>query len=240
MSDSSPEIRPAATVMLVRDSGGELEVLIVRRNAGAVFAGGMYVFPGGRVDPADGDPDADETFAVTAIREAFEEVGVLLARDAAGRTPGARHRVFGERGAVHAGERSFADVLGEHGLRAAVDELAFVDWWLTPKGELPRRFDTRFFLAQAPDDQVEAHDQHETVEALWCTPVEALARAAAGEVVMMPPTLAQLRFLAPHGSVAAALNAGRALPRPQRHEPRLVPGTFTVRLPGEPGFDDLD
>ncbi len=234
---NDPPIRPAATVMLLRPSTDGYEVLMVRRTNQAVFGGGMYVFPGGRVDDADGP--GDDGFVVAAIRECFEEAGVLLARDPAGATPDRRHPVFAEREAVHGGAVSFAELLARHRLAPALDDLVWVANWLTPKGEMPRRFDTRFFVAAMPDGQTSGHDRQETVDSEWLAPAAALARWAQRDLAMLPPTVAQLRFLDRHPTVEAVFAAGRAMLRPERVEPRLIPGTWEVRLPGEPGFDEL-
>ena len=169
-------LSPAATVMLVRDGAGGLEVFMLRRALGASFAGGVYVFPGGRVDAADhaaeleaicDDLDDGEAsaqlgldrgglaFWVAAIRECFEEAGVLLARpvdsDDAIRfdDPSTEQRFDAARHAVHSGDRSLVDLCAGEGLRLITGLVQYVSHWITPIGE-PKRFDTRFFLALAP------------------------------------------------------------------------------------------
>lgn len=249
MSDDVP-IRPAATVMLVRDTepgraGGSttgIEVFMLRRTTSAAFAGGMYVFPGGKVDAADGEGEAG--FRVAAIREAFEEAGVLLARHADGSAVAADHAAFDLRLQVHSGSLAFADLCAEHGLIPDVEGLQWVAHWLTPRGEATRRFDTRFYLAAAPVDHLLSHDDHETVDSLWTSPADALERAERGELMMMPPTLANLRFLAEHTSVASAVTAAAGLGTPSLILPKVrfgADGRFAgVAMPGDDDYDSLD
>src|SRR6266511_573953 len=115
-------IRPASTVMLLRDGDSGLEVFMLRRTMGAAFARDMYVFPGGRVDDADGEGDAG--FRVAAIRECFEEAGVLLAVDGDGQTVADGHPVLAERHAVHSGEVTVGELCARHGLALATEQLA--------------------------------------------------------------------------------------------------------------------
>ena len=123
MSEDVP-IKPAATVMLLRDTDAGIEVFMLRRTAAAAFAGGMYVFPGGRVDPNDGEGDA--AFVVAAIRECFEEAGVLLAVDDAGAMVSDGHPVLEHRHEVHDGSVDMHALAADHGLRLATDMLPWV------------------------------------------------------------------------------------------------------------------
>lgn len=246
-------IVPAATVMFVRDvspAGGgasELEVCLLRRNARSVFVGGASVFPGGAVDPADGAAAALERCQglteedacarlrlasrarahwVAAIREAFEECGLLPATtddgaplvldDAATAARFAAHRA-----AVDAGSRTLGEVLTDEGLRLDLGALHYVAHWVTPIGA-PRRYDTRFFVARAPDRQPLAHDGSEVVAAAWTTPAAALARLEAGELSMLPPTSESLRWLADFANVEAVLEAAVAIEDVPRYEPYFV------------------
>ena len=181
--------RPAATVVLVRDGEPDgLEVFVLRRAAAAAFAAGMYVFPGGRVDDADGaaaiaahcDGLDDATasarlgidggglaFWVAAVRECFEEAGVLLARRSDG---GAVTVDDADRRAVHAGELSMERLCERDGLVLDLGAIRYVAHWVTPVGESPRRFDTRFFLAASPPGQEGAHDDTELVHSMWVRP----------------------------------------------------------------------
>lgn len=237
-------IRPAATVMLVRDSMGPLEVFMMRRTTKAAFAGGMYVFPGGAVDAED-SLYGNSGYEMASIRECFEEAGVLLASDRDGRTvrfdsPDVQSRFTSYRHVVHAGERSMASVLDTEGLTARLEDLAWVAHWITPFGEV-RRFDTRFFVAAMPDDQDPLHDDVETVDSLWVEPAVALERAAAGELLMLPPTIANLRFLADHRSVDETMAAARRVGTPPRILPKVVWGDdgriVNLLMPGDDGYD---
>jgi 8-oxo-dGTP pyrophosphatase MutT (NUDIX family) len=239
---ASVAIKPAATVMLLRESSElGVEVFMMRRTTKAAFAGGMYVFPGGAVDAED------SSYEIAAIRECFEEAGVLLARNSTGTTvrfddPVSHERFTGYRHVVHAGERSMTSVLTAENLVAQSDELLWVAHWVTPFGEV-RRFDTRFFVVAMPDDQIPLHDDKETVGSLWVTPKDALHRARAGELLMLPPTTANLEFLAAHSSVDEIMAAARTIGTP----PKLLPKVKwrddgridALLMPGDAGYDDL-
>jgi 8-oxo-dGTP pyrophosphatase MutT (NUDIX family) len=265
-------VRPAATVMLVRDGDDGLEVFMLRRTLSAAFASGMYVFPGGRVDDAD---HADElepvcdgldderasrllqvergglAFWVAAIRECFEEAGVLLARPTDAADPGdvvrfddpdVAARFGAERLLVHAGERSLVDVCADEDLVLVTDSIHYVSHWITPIGEA-RRFDTRFFVARAPQAQEPLHDDNETIDSLWVRPAAALERFEAGELALLPPTIASLEFLQQFDSADAALVAAADIGVPPVILPRLRlddAGRFLgVSLPGDPDYDTL-
>lgn len=224
------EVQPAATVMLVRDAGdrrgGPLEVLMLRRHPEAVFAADAWVFPGGRVDEADsvtpigagpsdaeasaalGVPSGGLAFWVAAARECFEEAGILLARhvdtgdwlDSTSETGAAR--LARCRRDVHAGVTTLAAVLEADGLALDLSGVHYVSHWITPKHRgTARRFDTRFFVAEAPPNQVVSHDAAETVASVWTTPADALARGRAGEITLLIPTIANLEALARFSSV---------------------------------------
>ena len=250
--------RDAATVALLRDGPQGLEVYLLRRVRAMAFAGGMHVFPGGAVDPADADADADAgagadgwvgpppaAFAAAlgcdeplaralvraAVRETFEESGVLLA----GPSPQA---VLGdvstdeweaERTALEAREQSLSELLARRGLLLRADLLRPCAHWITPEVE-PRRFDTRFFLARIPPGQVCREAGGEADQRLWVRPQDALDRGLG----MMPPTAAVLADLATAPDVQAALAAARTI-RPVL--PELVLGEddrVRFRLPEEP------
>ena len=258
----SVPLRPAATVMLVRDAdAGRIEVFMVRRAVRAAFAAGLYVFPGGRVDDADGGQDLaafvaglDDATAsaklgipsgglaywVAAIRECFEEVGLLLARPTgAGGVP----PTDGDRSAVHSGELSMTELCRRLGVVLDAAALRYVSHWVTPVGESKRRFDTRFFLAAAPTGQAGRHDDAELVDSRWVVPADALAAAERGELVLMPPTSANLRFIVDCGSVDEALALADAAGPPPRIEPRIRRRSdgkmIGIALPGDPDFDSL-
>lgn len=241
MTDTEIPIRPAATVMLLRDTADGLEVFMLRRTNAAAFAGGMYVFPGGRVDATDGT--GDDAFVVAAIRECYEECGVLLAVDEQDRMVDDGHPALAHRHGVHDGSVDVRALVAEHGLRLATHALAWVSHWVTPKGEMARRFDTRFFVTASPAGQSSHHDDSETVASMWVRPADALARWAAGELQLMPPTIANLQFLAPHTDVTAAMAASRAVGRPPCILPKLrvVDGRFAgLAMPDDADYDSLD
>ncbi len=234
-------IRPAATVMLLRDTDGRLEVFMLRRTNAAVFAGGMYVFPGGRVDPADGE--GDEAFVVAAIRECYEECGVLLAVDADGNMVDDGHPALAHREAVYDGTVDMRALAADHGLRLLTDALPWMSHWITPKGETTRRFDTRFFVAASPVGQSSHHDDNETVASMWVKPADALAQWERGELQLMPPTVTNLKFLQEHADVQAAMAAARAVGTPPCILPKIkmVDGRMAgIAMPGDDDYDSLD
>ena len=214
---------------------------MLRRTLSAVFGSGMYVFPGGRVETGDGD-DLDRAHRLAAIRECFEEAGVLLARDQDGRTVTDGHEVLGSRLDVHAGTVDLIELCTQHELSVDLDEMVWVSHWITPIGEA-RRFDTRFYLVPAPPGQTSVHDDTETIASLWTRPDAALDRSAAGELVMMPPTVENLRFLAGFATVDEAMSAARALPPPRVIRPKLrlssAGDLLGVALPRDADYDAL-
>ncbi len=243
MADLPMPAKPAATVMLLRDvdSAEGIEVFMLRRTKSAAFASGMYVFPGGKVDAADGDGDVG--YAIAAIRECYEEAGVLLATDEHGAMVTDGHAALAHRHAVHDGDVDLRALCEEHRLVPAVDDLVWISHWITPVGESARRFDTRFFVAAAPPGQSSRHDDNETIASEWVGPRDALQRQAAGELTMMPPTIKNLEFLAAHADTASAMEAARLLGRPEPIMPRLrrdAQGRIRgVSLPGDADFNQL-
>jgi 8-oxo-dGTP pyrophosphatase MutT (NUDIX family) len=223
-------VRDAATVMLVRDGAGGLEVFMVRRSLRLVFAGGAHVFPGGAVDDADRGMErwcrgrTDEpasaaigvvrgglAFWVAAVRECFEEAGFLLAYGPDGELlrlddPETAERFGAHRRAVDSGERTLAQVCEEEDLRLAVDGMHYASRWITPEGP-PRRFDTRFFVCAAPEQQTPLHDARETIAHEWVRPGDVLARHSDGDVDLMWPTMRSLQWLAGTGTVGDVLAA---------------------------------
>lgn len=259
--------QPAATVMVVRDvevdAGSEpgVEVFVLRRTPGAAFGAGMFVFPGGRVDEVDGghalepyvhgmdDTEASRQLAiergglaywVAAIRECFEESGLLLARRHDGTIPEPDPT---DRVAVHRGELSMIELCRKYGLVLDAGALRYVAHWVTPIGETPRRFDTRFFLAAAPHGQDGVHDDAETVDSRWVRPSEALRDAEQGALTMMPPTIANITFLEGCASVAEAIAKADAAGLPPRIQPKIQrdPQGRLVgfSMPGDPDYDAL-
>ena len=242
MADVDVPAKPAATVMLLRDSNDGIEVFMLRRTTTAAFASGMYVFPGSKVDETDGE--GDDGYVIAAIRECYEEAGVLLATDENGVVVTDGHPALAHRHAVHEGEIELRALCSRHHLRPAVDDLVWVSHWITPIGESSRRFDTRFFIAVAPPCQTSRHDDNETIASEWVPPSEGLRRQANGELTMMPPTIKNLEFLVGHHRAESAMHSARLLGRPEPILPRLRrDSTGRVRgiaLPGDDDYADLD
>lgn len=247
---ASVPVRPAATVMLVRDGLDGLEVFMLQRTHGAAFAKGQYVFPGGKVDDEDHSEDFEPicdgldditasrqlglahdhgglAWLVAAIRECFEEAGVLLARPADDDEiirfddPEVAQRFNDHRHRVDAGSMSLDEVCRLEKLRLLVDRMHLVDHWVTPVGER-RRFDTRFFVTRAPEAQQPLHDDGETIASLWVRPVDALQMWRDGELQMFPPTAASLQFLAAHHTAEDAIEAAAGVGVPPRVLPKLI------------------
>jgi 8-oxo-dGTP pyrophosphatase MutT (NUDIX family) len=255
---------PAATLVLLRDQAETgVEVLLIQRHRASQFAAGDYVFAGGRIESDDNPPDAaawctglDRTQAarvlglardpghalgywIGAIREAFEEVGVLLAYG----TDGSPARVddvrFVEyRRACHADNRAFWDMLRAERLTLATDQLVYFAHWITPE-ERPLRFDTRFFAAPMPAGQSAVADDKEIIDVRWLSPAGAFAARERGEISLRLPTIRNLQLFEGAASTADALTRleGRRI---ETIRPRLVSepdGTpDRTLLPGEPGY----
>ena len=248
-----PPTRDAATVALLRDGPEGPEVYLLRRVRAMAFAGGMHVFPGGSVDPADahasvawaGPPAADfaaafrvdeplaRALVCAAVRETFEESGVLLA----GPSPDevladvSTDEWEAERAALEAREQSLSELLGRRGLVLRADLLRPFAHWITPEVE-PKRFDTRFFLARVPAGQVCRDAGSEADRRLWLRPQEALDR----ELMMLPPTAVALADLAGHADVESALDARREI---SPVLPKLVvddADEVAFLLPGDAGY----
>jgi len=210
--------RPAATLALLRDRPGGIEVLMLQRTQSAAFLGGAYVFAGGALDAADEDgrvvarvrglgvQTPPVAYWVAAVRECFEEAGILLACDAQGQF------VSAERAAslAHYRKRPFIELLQAEDLYLPAAELAYFGHWITAPGRA-RRFDTRFFVAVAPEDQEGSHDANETVHALWITPREALERGTRGEIELVHATRDTLGMLKDFATAGEALRHVRAL-----------------------------
>ena len=231
--------RPAATVLLLREGLDSVEVLVIRRDEKLAFMGGMWVFPGGSVCAADASPaafaripaasqancarlatlhgeplDAREclALAVAACRETFEETGVLLASDAAGKPCDAdlTARLQERRRAIASQPQLFADLLRDEDLFLRVDRLIYWAHWITPS-IVPRRFDTRFFLAPVASNQRAVIDSTEAVDHAWMSPAALVAAAQSGNMPVSHPTLYNLMeldaSLQQHGSLQDLLSA---------------------------------
>jgi 8-oxo-dGTP pyrophosphatase MutT (NUDIX family) len=275
VSDTSSEefdpttvpVKPAATVLLVRDAdAGGVEVFMLRRTFNAAFASGMFVFPGGKVDDVDGVDEIAElcdgltdthassllgiangglAYWVACIRECFEEAGVLLARH---ETTGdvvrfddeaTAQRFEVERENIHDGSVALLDLCKREGLRLTTDDIHYVSHWITPMGE-KRRFDTRFFIARAPQAQEPLHDDGETIESFWISPQEAIERAHERDLMLMPPTKANIEFLLPFKTADEVLAAAAQVGMPQTILPKLKIDSdgrvVGIAMPGDPEY----
>ncbi|MET7733748.1 NUDIX hydrolase [Streptomyces sp. NPDC005402] len=252
------EPRRAATVMLLKDTATGTFVHMLRRRASMAFAGGAYAYPGGGVDPRDDEHHihwagptrawwarrlgVDETTAqaivCAAVRETYEEAGVLLAGPTAesvvGDTTGAEWEA--DRAALVARDLSFAEFLERRGLVLRSDLLGAWTRWITPEFE-PRRYDTWFFVAALPEGQRTRNASTEADRTVWIRPQDAADGYDKGELLMMPPTIATLRQLTAYGTAAAALAAApdRDL-TPVLARARLVDGEIVLSWPGHDEF----
>ncbi|HEY6623922.1 MAG TPA: hypothetical protein VIX85_08825 [Acidimicrobiales bacterium] len=276
----SVPVRPAATVLLVRDAVGEhgepaIEVCMLRRNLGASFAAGAHVFPGGSVDDGDRDPAFDSlcrgrtdaeasatlglprgglSFWVAAVRECFEEAGVVLAYPAGNGTepsvtgssglletsePAVWARFAAHRDELNAGRARFAEMCRTEGLELATDGLHYISRWITPEF-MPKRFDTRFFVCASPPGQVAVHDDAETIATVWMRPADAVDASRRGELDLLPPTLANLGTVGRYATTAALLDAAATMTEMPAMEAVVATaaGEFKVLHPGDEGYED--
>jgi 8-oxo-dGTP pyrophosphatase MutT (NUDIX family) len=274
-TDGIVPARDAATIMLVRDRADAgapaLEVCMLRRHLDSDFVGGAYVFPGGKVDDADrgekatatcvGRSDAEAStllgvergglaFWVGALRECFEEAGVLLCYRAGASAgdplvdatdPSTRQRLLAMRARLlrPGGRADFLAACAAEGLSLAVDRVHYFSHWITPE-PAPKRYDTRFFVAALPPGQVAVHDDHETVDTVWVEPANALARAKAGEFDLIFPTMKNLEAISRFETSAQLLAAAAAVERVPTVVPRVVVDErgFRILLPGDEGYEE--
>ena len=215
--------RPASTILLLRDGAEGIEVFMMVRHYQIEFASGALVFPGGSVDAGDReigtqselysggrglDPDM-LAFRIAAIRETFEESRILLARPRGSNDLIAATKASAiadqHRDALNEGKVKFADIIAENDLELALDLLVPYAHWITPEG-MKKRFDTWFFLAEAPPEQVGMHDGKESTDSIWLSPREALEGGASGRFTLPFPTTRNLIKLGKQESVGAALD----------------------------------
>jgi 8-oxo-dGTP pyrophosphatase MutT (NUDIX family) len=219
-ADPPAEPKPAATVVLLRDGKQGMEALLLKRHRSSGFVPGAYVFPGGRTDEADAAPELKERatnfqprgvphhFWFAAVREVFEETGVLLAREAGDAwvpSASADARMEELRLKLMDGLVPLHDVLRAANCHVDFSAMVYFAHWITPVAE-PRRYDTRFFAAALPDDREVKADPREMTDALWLTPKQALVRFKEGTLPMVFPTVRTLEELAKFESVAQALD----------------------------------
>jgi glyoxylase-like metal-dependent hydrolase (beta-lactamase superfamily II)/8-oxo-dGTP pyrophosphatase MutT (NUDIX family) len=253
------DIRPAATLALIRDSDKGLEVLLLQRTWKASFLPGYFVFPGGAVDDADqacrahiAGPDdsaisqtmslseGGADYMVAALRECFEEAGLLLAVKDNGELVGADHPIHQSRQALFRGDVSLQVLCLQHNLILPLDRLAYLSHWVTPPGP-PRRFDTRFFVAVTPENQIASHDGEETIDHLWITPQQGLAQYRSGERLFSLPTLRTLRVLHDFthtGEVMRYAHANPPEPLPSEPWPARRRDKTIVLEPDAPAYDE--
>jgi 8-oxo-dGTP pyrophosphatase MutT (NUDIX family) len=258
MSNEVVAPRPASTILLLRDSvatSGEIEVFMMVRHYEIDFNSGALVFPGGSVDKGDqeiiarpelysggeGLDAAGLSFRIAAIRETFEESGILLARPPGSKSlidaKRAREIEAANRTALCEGKTTFLKVLTDNGMLLALDELVPYAHWITPEG-MPKRFDTWFFLAAAPPEQVGAHDGKESTDSIWVSPREALEGGESGRFKLPFPTTRNLIRLGKQTSVTAAFSDSRGKPivtvMPVMTK---LNGGRQLRIPREAGYD---
>ncbi|MGO9197374.1 MAG: NUDIX hydrolase [Acidimicrobiales bacterium] len=255
--------RDASTIMLVRDRPEGMEVLMLRRNLASSWVGGAHLFPGGAVDTEDGSPglagrspgrsDAEASRIlgvgsgglasfVAAIRECFEEAGILLASRPDGTaidlsTSLTASRFVEHRRRLNARELSFTELCELEDLELATGRLWYFSHWITPEGS-PRRYDTRFFVAAMPAGQTALHDDIEVIDAIWISPAEALRRHRAGEIDMLFPTMKNLQAIGRFEHSAELLEASAAVEVPTIL-PKITVADQGVRilLPGDEGYE---
>ncbi len=254
-------VRDAATVLALRETGADLEVFMVRRDSRMGFLGGAHVFPGGALDERDCKTaesalvddfgpiariHADRARAggllVAAARELFEESGILLARDAGGDwvdldEDGPRaERLKAGRAVLSEGGGDFAALLVEEGLRLDLSGLRLFAHWVTPARE-KKRFDTRFFLARAPERQSACHCDIESSAGEWITPRAAMDRYHAREIELVPPTISCLERLSVFSNVEDALRAYETADVPCILPKILLGEEVVILYPGDADYE---
>jgi 8-oxo-dGTP pyrophosphatase MutT (NUDIX family) len=248
--------RDASTVLLLRDGAArEIEVFMMVRHIQIEFNSGALVFPGGSVDKSDREIAADPAlyssdegldeeklaFRIAAIRETFEESGILLARAKGSKdlidAKRAREIEAAHRADLNDRKISFLKIVTDNALVLALDELVPYAHWITPEG-MPKRFDTWFFLAAAPPDQLGAHDGRESTDSIWVSSREALEGGESGRFKLPFPTTRNLIRLGKQVNVSAALEDSRG-----RNIVTVMPvmtrlnGGRQLRIPKEAGYD---
>jgi 8-oxo-dGTP pyrophosphatase MutT (NUDIX family) len=252
MAADSVPIRPAATILLLRDAP-EFQVLMVKRHHQIDFASGALVFPGGKTHEGDHDPAwaahaigwADQppdqqALRVAAVREVYEEAGILIARDGAGVSFRGDERAHDARDSIAKDERAFIDLVRELDVSVDLTALTVFARWITPL-TMPKRFDTWFYATRADSEQLAICDGWETVDAEWIAPSEALRLAEAGERKVIFPTRMNLQLLAESKSAAEAIEAAR-LRKLVTVEPKVTPreGGSVLVIPADAGYGAVE
>jgi 8-oxo-dGTP pyrophosphatase MutT (NUDIX family) len=247
-------VRDASTVVLLRDAPVGLEVFLIKRSGLSDVLGGAYVFPGGKLDAADAMEDMENrvdqspqvlhaalnepalshhnaaALYVAALREAFEESGVLFAQ-------GASLQATANAAQLLKDGLSFADMLVQLNLRLQTQHVQPWSRWITPKmaSVSTKRFDTRFFIAAVPLNQTAVHDNHEATESVWLPPRTALEQYWNGDIALAPPQIMSLAHLSHHSTVASALAEARSKPPAViEPEPFDYEGIRTITYPCDP------
>jgi 8-oxo-dGTP pyrophosphatase MutT (NUDIX family) len=247
-------VRDASTVVLLRDVKAGLEVFLIKRSGLSDVLGGAYVFPGGKLDAADAmddmsnrvdqspqvlhaalnepalSPNNAAALYVAALREAFEECGVLFAE-------GATLQATAHAAQLLKDGLSFADMLVKLNLRLQTQHVQPWSRWITPKlaSVSTKRFDTRFFIAAVPKNQTAVHDNYEATESVWLSPRAALEQYWNGSIALAPPQIMSLAHLSHHSNVASVLLEARSKPPATiEPEPFDYEGIRTITYPGDP------
>ncbi len=235
-----------------------------RRNLNSDFVGGAYVFPGGAVDPGDISPEVEEicagrsdadasqllgidggglAFWVAAVRECFEEAGVLLAIDTNDQVVSLADEATADRFAewrhkINHGEATLVEICEAESLRVMAGSIYYFAHWITPEGPT-RRYDTRFFVAAAPPDQRPVHDDRETIATIWINPAVALQRHRDHELDLIFPTIRNLEAIGRFATAKALLDAAAVIAEVETVLPRIIEdGTgFRILLPGDDGYE---
>ena len=246
-------VRDAASIVLLRDHADGLQVFLMKRHGLSDVLGGAYVFPGGKVDEADAQLDAAQYFDqdssalpaaldeieltpnqasalfVAALRESFEESGVLFAAQATGEQIQAAT-------ALHQEGLPFKQILQQLALRLQTQNIVPWSRWITPKmsSVSHKRFDTRFFIAALPANQTASSANHETTESIWLSPREALTSYWNKEISLAPPQIMSLVHLARHDSVASIMQLAKQTPMPLiEPQPCSMDGSRVICYPGD-------
>lgn len=253
--------RPSATIVVARQGTGAPEILLVRRRSGDAF-GDSYTFPGGVIDPDEENAqvfcaglsagEANATLGLeadgldyysAAIRELFEETGILLARDSSGEWVTDTAGYAAERKDVDRGRLPWPEFLQRHGFCMAADTLHYFAWWETPESE-PKRWTTRFFVSVLPPGQRAVHDNNELTDSRWITAAEAVALREARELPMPMPTYRNLCLMTDLPSLDALVAWARNRPREGiikfRPAPVVIDGREKWVVPGDPGFPESE
>ena len=253
-------VRPASTIMLI-DDRPDLQVFMMERHANTAFAGGMWVFPGGAVDNQDdanyfssssttrkdkkistimGINTGGLTYCLAAIRETFEEAGVLLSLNRKDQSPlditaESVERFQRYRDQLNADEIDLKTIFENESLVPDVEKIHYIARWITPLGS-PRRFDARFFVAKMPSLQIPMHDKKELVNSRWMSPGELIDKAANKEMVLMSPTLRMIKSLAEFDSTDQVIES--AASNLKDHRARVHATSGVIVMPHEPGYEN--